>query len=397
MNRARSVLIAHPGAELYGSDRVLLDTVTVLIERGWSVTVTVPEAGPLVEALRATGATVLRCPTPVVRRSALRPRGLLAFLATVLRSIGPSRRLVRATRPDVIIVSTMTIPLWGLLGRLMGISVLAHVQEAEAATPRWLRRVLSLPLLGVTSIVVNSEYTLEVLANGWARLVPLTRIVTNPVRGPELAQQARTELTEPVRLLYVGRLSPRKGPQLIVEALDQLRAEGIDASLELVGSVFPGYEWFEAELHEQVTRLDLDDRVRFVGFRTDVWPSRAECDLAVVPSIGDESFGNVAVESMLAARPAVVSTSGGLAEAMRGYGSALPVPPGDVAAITTAVRTIIQDWATYRELAATDARTAADRQSLRRYGESVERALLDTVAVTAPTATNRPSPIGESS
>lgn len=390
MNRSPSVLIAHPGAELYGSDRVLLDTVTVLLERGWTVTVTVPEAGPLVEAVRATGATVVLCPTPVLRRSVLRPQGLLAFVATVPRSIGPSRRLVRAARPDVIVVSTVTIPLWGLLGRLMGIGVLAHVQEAEAATPRWLRRILSLPLLAVTSIVVNSEYTLEVLADGWPRLVPRTRIVTNPVRGPGLVQQARSELTEPVRLLYVGRLSPRKGPQLIVEALDQLHAEGIAASLELVGSVFPGYEWFEAELREQVMRLELDDRVRFVGFRTDVWPSRAECDIGVVPSIRDESFGNAAVESLLAARPAVVSTSGGLAEAVRGYGSALAVPPGDVAAITTAVRTIMQDWTTYRELAAADARTAADRQSASRYGQHIERALLDTIAITD--TTNRPSP-----
>src|SRR5688572_14639092 len=131
MNRSPSVLIAHPGAELYGSDRVLLDTVTVLLERGWTVTVTVPEAGPLVEAVRATGATVLRCPTPVLRRSVLRPQGLLAFVATVPRSIGPSRRLVRAARPDVIVVSTVTIPLWGVLGRLMGIGVLTHVHEAE--------------------------------------------------------------------------------------------------------------------------------------------------------------------------------------------------------------------------------------------------------------------------
>lgn len=391
MNRTRSVLIAHPGAELYGSDRVLLDTVTVLVERGWTVTVTVPEEGPLVDAVRATGAMVLQCPTPVLRRSALRPDGLLAFLATVLRSVGPARRLVRATRPDVIVVSTVTIPLWGLLGRLLGIGVLVHVHEAEAAISRWLRRVLLLPLLAATSIVVNSEFTLAVLADGWARLVPRARIVTNLVRGPQVVQESRTELTDSVRLLYVGRLSPRKGPQLIVEALDQLRVEGIDASLELVGSVFPGYEWFEEELHEQVRRLDLDSRVRFVGFRTDVWPSRAACDVAVVPSIGDESFGNVAVESLLAARPAVVSTSGGLAEAVRGYRSALLVPPDDAAAITTAVSAIVEDWPRYRELAAADARTAADRQSATRYGEHIERALLDTM-VTARPAEIRPSP-----
>ena len=291
------------------------------------------------------------------------PEALLALLAMVLRSIGPSRRLLRATRPDVILMSTVTIPLWGLLGRLMGIGVLAHVQEAEAATLDGCAGCFRSRSCLVTSIVVNSQYTLGVLADGWARLVPRTRIVTNPVRGPELVQQARTELTEPYGCSTRAPLAPQGSPTHR-QALDQLRAEGLDASLEIVGSVYPGYEWFEEELHEQVTRLGMADRVRFLGFRTDVWPNRAERDLAVVPSIGDESFGNAAVESMLAARPAVVSTSGGLAEAIRGYGSALPVPPGDVRRSRPRSAGSCRTGPTYRELAAADARAAGDRQSV---------------------------------
>ena len=66
----------------------------------------------------------------------------------------------------------------------------------------------------------------------------------------------------------------------------------------------------------------------FSGFTDDVWAHLAAADLVLVPSQGDEPFGNTAVEAMLAARPVVVSSSSGLDEAVAGYGSAQRVAAG---------------------------------------------------------------------
>ena len=64
-----SVLVAHPGAGLYGADRVTLETATALGARGWAVTVAVPTDGPLVPCLEEVGADVVLCPTPVLRNN----------------------------------------------------------------------------------------------------------------------------------------------------------------------------------------------------------------------------------------------------------------------------------------------------------------------------------------
>ena len=53
------VLVAHPGAELYGSDRVVLESVVAIVNAGAIVDVTVPETGPLIEELRRAGARVV--------------------------------------------------------------------------------------------------------------------------------------------------------------------------------------------------------------------------------------------------------------------------------------------------------------------------------------------------
>jgi glycosyltransferase involved in cell wall biosynthesis len=363
------VLVAHPSPDLYGSDRVALGTVEALVGRGFRVVATMPERGPLVGAVEAAGAEVVPCPSPVLRKSVLRPAGLLRLLGTTLRSVTPGLRLLRSCRPDVVYVSTLTVPLWLVLARLTGSVSICHVHEAESGVSRRVGRALTAPLLLSTSIVANSEFSRDVLASAWWRLWARSRVVRNPVPGPTSVEPARQELDGPVEILYVGRLSPRKGPQVAIAALAELRDRGVDARLRLLGSVFPGYEWFESELRATVAGLGLADRVRFLGFRPDIWDEVAAADVVVVPSVADEPFGNTAVEAVLGARPVVVSAAGGLGEAVARYGSALTVPPGDAPAIADAVVKLVADWPAYRTAALADAQVAADRHAPARYGD----------------------------
>src|SRR4051794_14865165 len=132
MTRARgaapgTVLVVHPGAELYGADRMVLESVEGLVAGGSRVVVSIPVAGPLTQLLEASGAELRPCETPVLRKAFLGPRGLVALTGIALRSIGPGLRLLREIRPDVVYVSTLTVPLWIVLARLMRIPVVAHV------------------------------------------------------------------------------------------------------------------------------------------------------------------------------------------------------------------------------------------------------------------------------
>jgi glycosyltransferase involved in cell wall biosynthesis len=205
-------------------------------------------------------------------------------------------------------------------------------------------------------------------------------VLYNGVDGPAEVRPPRPELTGPVRLLFVGRLSPRKGPQVALEVLTELVVRDVDARLDLVGSVFEGYEWFEAELRQSFADAGLDARVEFLGFRSDVWPHLADADVVLVPSVQEESFGNTAVEAVLAARPLVVSAHSGLREAAAGYASAQAVPPGDAVAWADAVARVASDWPAFREAAAADAGAARRRSAPERY----QRELVAAVAALQP-------------
>ncbi len=374
----RSILVAHPSADLYGSDRVLLESVDGMVAAGWRVVVTVPSPGPLVAELARRGASVEFCPAPVIRKSALRPRGFARFVRDVALSIAPSWRLIRRSGRDGLYVNTITIPSWLVLGRLMGRRVTCHVHEAEGSASLLIRRLINLPLLFAQRIVVNSTFSLEVLSSAIPRLRARSTVVYNGVAGPAEVTPARTPLTEPVRLLFIGRLSPRKGPQVAVDAVTLLRGSGVEVQLDLLGAVFPGYEWFEQDLRSTVTQNGLVDVVRFLGFDADIWPHVQSADIVVVPSVVDEPFGNTAVEAVLAARPLVVSATSGLKEASAGYGSAQQVEPDRPDLLAGAVQAVIADWERYRDRALSDAQLAGVRHSVHSYREQIVIALSDT-------------------
>lgn len=368
------ILVVHPGAELYGSDRVLLESATALAT-AFDVTVALPGSGPLAEELRARGVRVETCRMPVLRRGALRPVGMASLLADAVLGALPALRLIRRRGSAGVYVNTVTLPLWPVLARLVGRPVVCHVHEAERQAPRMLRHVMAVSPRLAGRAIVNSRFTGDVLAEIAPRMRARSTVIHNAVRGPATVPPTRSELTGGVRLLYVGRLSPRKGPQVALATMVELRRRGVPARLALVGSVFPGYEWFEDELRETVRVEELGASVEFLGFRADVWPHLAEADVVLVPSVGEESFGNVAVEAVLAGRPLVVTGMSGLVEAAAGYTSAQPVPPGEPRMWADAVERIADDWAEYRERAVVDAAVARERHHPDRYRDALVAAV----------------------
>ncbi|MFT3860691.1 glycosyltransferase [Micropruina sp.] len=373
---AGTVLVAHPSADLYGSDRVLLESISALVADGRRVVLTLPASGPLVAAATERGAEVELCPTPILRKSALRPTGLVRLVGETLAAMGAGRRLLRETEAELVLVNTLTIPLWLLLGRTSGVRTVCHVHEAEASQPRLVRQLLYAPLLLASRLVVNSRFSLEALAGVWPWLRGRAEVVYNGVVGPDTPPQPpRADPGDDPRIVFIGRLSPRKGPQVAVDALAELHRRDIPARLELLGAVFEGYEWFEQQLRAQVTSLGLDDSVTFTGFDPDVWGHLAAADIICVPSTVDEPFGNTAVEAMLAQRPLVVSETSGLREAAAGFGSARFVAPSDPVALADAVAALLADWPAVVQQVALDRQSAVDRYDPAVYQRALRTSL----------------------
>lgn len=374
---AERILIAHPAADLYGSDLQLVEAVRALRAASAAVRVVLPEAGPLHGRLRRAGAGTRVLPFPVLRASALSGRGIVPFAAGLGPAVAGAVRLLRRARPDALVVNTLTLPWWVAAGRLAGVDVVVYCHEAEAQRPRPVQTALAAPLLGARAVVANSRATARVLTAALPSLAGRIAVVPNGVPDAGAPAPARERAaTDPLRCVVVGRLSPRKGTMVALEAVARLRAGGADARLDVCGSVFPGYEWFEAELRERAGRADLAGAVAFHGYVSPTRPLLEAADVVLVPSFG-ESFGNVAVEGMLAGRPVVACDGLGLGEVLSGAPrTGRLVPPGDADALARAVAALAADPADARAVGAAGRAEALARFSPGRYREALVRAVL---------------------
>lgn len=373
-----TVLLAHASVELYGSDLQLVETAVGCLDAGADVVVLLPGEGPLAERMRDVGARVETLDVPVLRKAHLTPRGIVALGSRTLSALGPMVRLIRRLRPDAVLVNTLTIPAWLVAARLAGTAPVCHVHEAEADA-RWVVRVgLAAPLLLARDVVVNSAAARDVVVSAVPALRRRTRVVYNGVPGPPLGASSSVEdggpATDAAHVVLVGRLSPRKGSDVALEAVARLRRAGRDVRVTLCGSVFAGYEWFEDQLRARAGQDDLAGAVELVGY-ADPWVWFARADVVVVPS-RVEPFGNVAVQAMLAGRPVVASRTQGLAEIVHDGETGLLVPPDDPAALAGAVAALLDDPARASAVAEAGRQDAGERFGAQRYRAQMGRLLV---------------------
>jgi glycosyltransferase involved in cell wall biosynthesis len=360
----RSAVVVNPSPDIYGADLQMLQTVLALVESGWGVTVIVPEDGELVPRIRQCGANVIFVRFPVLRKGNATPGALLRMLLEAIGSVPRSLRLLRDLKPSVLIVNTVTLPWWLLAGRLSRTPTIGHLHEAETEHPRLVRKALVAPLFLAHSIIVISRTALAAMTEVQPRLARRAQLIYNGVPQPPDPPADATR-AEPIRLAVIGRLSPRKGPHLALEAVGRLRAVGYNVTLDVAGSTFPGYEWYEAELRERAERPDLRGAVEFSGYCSPVWPVLQRADIVLAPST-HEPFGNVVVEAQMCRRPVVAAASYGHLESIVHDDTGLLVPAGDPDALAGAVKRLITD----PELADRVARNA-ETEAVRRF--SVER------------------------
>ncbi|WP_346621727.1 glycosyltransferase family 4 protein [Blastococcus montanus] len=372
-----TVAVAHPSADLYGSDLQLLESIRGLHGAGWRVVVTLPGDGPLTPRLEEAGAEVHLRPVPVLRKSLLTPLGLVRLAAASLRALPGMCRWLRRVDATVVYVNTVTVPLWLVAAGLVRRPALAHVHEAEQGG-RLVSAGLNAPLLASRTVVVNSRAAAEVVRAALPAIARRTTVVHNGVSGPS-AQPAPPvrDAAGTRRVVVVGRLSPRKGIDVAVEAVARLRADGRPVELELCGTVFPGYEWYEAELRERAARPDLAGAVTFSGYVSPTWPALARAEVVLVPSRA-EPFGNVAVEAQLAGRPVIASGVQGLREIVTDGVTGLLVPADDPAALATAVGRLLDDDDFAARLAAAGRASALERFTPERYRAAVVEAVRQT-------------------
>lgn len=157
-------------------------------------------------------------------------------------------------------------------------------------------------------------------------------------------------------VVFIGDLIPRKGVDLLLEAIAALGPPTAPCQVIVGGQ---GSE--RPRLHEAVHHLGLAERVHFIGpvAPDDVMTWFAAADVCVIPS-RSEPFGLVALEAMAAGTAVLAADVGGLAETIQDGQNGLLFAAGDALSLAARLRELLIDPALREQLAQRGRQTAAD-------------------------------------
>jgi len=214
----------------------------------------------------------------------------------------------------------------------------------------WLKRIYHAvwgrPLLqGASAVIATSEQEAEELAAGGvprARVVLRRNGVDVPRSWPERGsfRKAYNISAEDKVILFLGRLSAKKSPDLLLRAFSELsgRSSGIPMTLIFAG---PDEGGMKAELDQMAAQLGVRRRIQFAGpvFGEAKWAAYRDADVFVLPS-QNENFGNTAAESVAAGTPVIVTEQCGIAPLLADEAGL--VVRHDAAALSSALERILR-------------------------------------------------------
>lgn len=249
--------------------------------------------------------------------------------------------------------------------------------EHFSATNR--RLIVTLANRFASRVIANSEASQAAFVEAGGR-PELTTVIYNGFEVDAYRQyrQERDRLRQDLGLSdrfvvgHFSRLSPWKGQHILIEALTHCPEP---MTVLLVGDALFGEADYAQHLRQQVIQLGLEDRVQFLGFRSDVGPLMAACDLVAHTSTAPEPFGRVIVEAMLCGTPVVAASAGGATELVNPGQTGWLAEPGNVSSLVTCLMAAYQQPQQAQAIAQTAQQQAQDRFNLERINQQIAATL----------------------
>lgn len=287
---------------------------------------------------------------PSVRRVALDVAGdsphAVAAVGNNLARLRALRRVIKTCRPDVVVSFMANTNLLSVMAAL-GLRIPVIVSERVSVTaqpPRGIRSMLYRLLYRRAAAVVAQ--TPRAARDIERRTGCTVAVIPNPVSPEPTHARHGASGIEPSmhsgagrrNLLAVGRLTPQKGFDLLIEAFARVAGPHPDWGLTILGE---GRQ--RAELTAAVVAHGLVDRVSMPGFSDRVREAMRQADLFVLSS-RFEGFPNALLEAMSeGVACASCDCETGPRELIRHGENGWLVPAGDATALAGALDTLMRD------------------------------------------------------
>lgn len=224
-------------------------------------------------------------------------------------------RLLRREKPDMVITYTIKPNIYGgamcrLLGKKYAVNItgLGTAFEGDGMLRKIVTMMYRFALKKAKVVFFENSGNLDLLVSEKIiRREQACLLAGAGVNLDRFSVQAYPANDE-VKFLFIGRVMAEKGVNELFAAMQKLRSEGVNCSLDVLG-------YFDEDYSEKIKACEQEGWLRYHGFQSDVRPFIAGCDCFVLPS-WHEGMANTNLESAASGRPVITSNIPGCKEAV---------------------------------------------------------------------------------
>lgn len=195
--------------------------------------------------------------------------------------------------------------------------------------------------------------------------------IVYPIGNPERPEKIKSPFSPGVfALVIIGQVKPQKGQFDAVKAVTLLRKKGVSIQLGIIGGTED--RAYEKQIRNYITENKMDESILFMGQKNNPSSYLALADACLVCAT-NESFGRVAVESMVVGTPVIGASSAGTAEIINSNAIGRLYKPHDIHDLMEKIEELQKD----KDLASSIAQRA-QREATKRYNQTEQyRSFID--------------------
>lgn len=305
----KNILFIHSSADLYGSDRTLLNIVKYIDKNKYNLFILLPTSGPLVNELnKLANIKIIIFDFAVLRRKDLNIVGVIKFLNRLKKSYKFLGKFVEKEKIDIVYTNTSVIFCGAIIAKRKHIKSIWHVREI--IKNKYENMFISFLLNKCSDVVVvNSKATGDSLKVPTKKI----RVVYNSVESINSYFPLKHSGKEIV-VGMAGRINRWKGQKLFVDVAYIIHKKYPNVIFKIAGDTCLGEEFLRKDLENYIKNKNLSNVVSLIGYVKDMNEFYSSLDIFVLPSIQPEPFGLVITEAMEYGIPVVATNHGGPVE-----------------------------------------------------------------------------------
>jgi glycosyltransferase involved in cell wall biosynthesis len=360
-----------------GAERVNLELIEGLKNKGIQCFAILPSYGPLIKELKKRNV-----PLRVIKyKWWMREEGsppwkwVGRLVLNLMRTISVARQ-VKKWKADIVYSNTITICIGAFAAKLLHIPHIWHIHEFGYEDHRLCFDLGEKNALGIMKqlsniCIVSSKAVMEKYRKFFPerkiKLIYCAVCITNESSCKILKIKKQLQEASGIKCMIVGSLHKGKYQEDAIRAIGKLIDEEIDVRLYIVGE---GKLKYKQYLESLIIRGDLENRVQFLGYIDNPFPVIQQADILLMCS-RKEAFGRVTVEGMKAGKPVVGAGSGGTKELIRDHYNGFLYTFGDYHKLAEKVKYLCQHPDEARQMGANGKKWALEKFNIEHYTEEV--------------------------